>query len=121
MTKFSIICPESSTRHRNNKGQFIKESSIQSREVTSRRYRLKAKLECITHYGGKCVCCGESNIKFLTMDHVNNDGAKHRLETNRFLIYAWLRSQGYPEGYQVMCFNCNCGRYYNGGVCPHHD
>jgi hypothetical protein len=19
----------------------------------------------------------------------------------------------------VLCFNCNCGRYHNGGICPH--
>ncbi len=24
-----------------------------------------------------------------------------------------------PEGFQVLCWNCNLGKYYNGGVCPH--
>jgi hypothetical protein len=31
-------------------------------------------------YGGKCVCCGEAEEAFLTLDHVNNDGKQHRAE-----------------------------------------
>lgn len=23
------------------------------------------------------------------------------------------------DRYQLLCFNCNCGRHRNGGVCPH--
>jgi hypothetical protein len=30
-----------------------------------------------------------------------------------------LKKRGYPPGYRVLCFNCNRGRYLNGGVCPH--
>jgi hypothetical protein len=27
--------------------------------------------------------------------------------------------QGFPDGFQTLCFNCNVGKYKNGGVCPH--
>lgn len=74
-------------------------------------------------YGGKCVCCGESNPAFLTIDHVNEDGAAHRKALNAqagLYIYDWLRKQGYPDGFQLLCFNCNCARSMRGdGVCPH--
>jgi hypothetical protein len=30
-----------------------------------------------------------------------------------------LRLKGYPQGYQVLCMNCQVGRRDNGGVCPH--
>jgi hypothetical protein len=33
--------------------------------------------------------------------------------------WAWLRKHNYPEGFQVLCHNCNMGRQINGGVCPH--
>jgi hypothetical protein len=30
-----------------------------------------------------------------------------------------LRKNGFPEGFQVLCANCNIGRHINGGICPH--
>ena len=70
-------------------------------------------------YGGyKCVCCGETEPKFLSIDHINNDGAKHKKKTNSNL-YRWLKKNDYPSGFQVLCMNCNCGKYRNGGICPH--
>lgn len=82
--------------------------------------KLDLKLACFDAYGGRhCACCGESILGFLTIDHVNNDGNEHRRTTNRQSIYQILRREGYPPGYQVLCFNCNSGRALNGGVCPH--
>lgn len=72
-------------------------------------------------YGARCLCCGESEPRFLTIDHVNGDGRQHRLElggSNRRLLLDIIR-RGFPAEYQVLCFNCNCGRQRNGGVCPH--
>lgn len=71
-------------------------------------------------YGGYvCACCGETEKAFLTIDHVNNDGAKHRREVDRRKIYKWLARNGYPNDFQVLCMNCNFGKARNGGVCPH--
>jgi len=82
------------------------------------------KLECLSHYGGnppKCSCCGEAKIQFLTLDHIDGDGNKHRkgLRSAGYVFYFWLRKHGFPEGLQVLCFNCNCGRQLNKGICPH--
>jgi hypothetical protein len=72
-------------------------------------------------YGGyRCACCGEPHQAFLGIDHVNNDGGKHRRSIGRGSnIYVWLRDNKYPEGFQVLCHNCNHGKHLNGGVCPH--
>ena len=73
----------------------------------------KTKLEVFTHYGGnppKCSQCGITDIRVLTIDHINNDGAKHRREIGSYAgtsFYLWLRVHNYPEGYQVLCWNCN--------------
>lgn len=85
---------------------------------------LKVKLQCLIHYGGsppKCACCGENNPKFLTIDHIDGGGESHRNIIKRYggAFYYWLRRNGFPEGYQILCYNCNCGRAKNGGICPH--
>lgn len=76
-------------------------------------------------YGGYvCACCGETCACFLSLDHMNNDGAAHRRLVKGTVgnnIYKWLKDNGYPEGFQVLCMNCNTGRYQNGGICPHND
>ena len=91
-------------------------------KIYGKRYRTKLREEVIAAYGGKCVCppCGESNVGFLTLDHVNGDGAQHRKILKRKAgIFIWARENGYPPVLQVMCYNCNCGRATNGGQCPH--
>jgi hypothetical protein len=32
-------------------------------------------MEMLSAYGGKCVCCGESEYKFLAIDHINGGGS----------------------------------------------
>lgn len=82
------------------------------------------KIEVLSYYSKgipKCSCCGERQIQFLTIDHINNDGAEFRKKTKRSgsSLYIWLKRTSFPEGYDVLCFNCNCGRAINGGICPH--
>lgn len=79
----------------------------------------RAREKVFLHYGGvnlKCVCCGEKERGFLTIDHINNDGSVHRKITKN--LYYWLVSHNFPEGFQVLCFNCNLGKGIY-GKCPH--
>lgn len=93
------------------------------------RNREKARLEAsrkkdavMEMYGGKCNCCGETIRKFLTLDHVNNDGAEQRKTIKNEKVYRKLfREKIIDNRYQVLCFNCNSGRHINKGVCPHKD
>jgi hypothetical protein len=82
-------------------------------------YRLRH--EAIEAYGGyRCACCGIREAMFLTIDHIKNGGTRHRRRIgSRF--FRWLKENGYPKGFQVLCSNCNHGRHRNGGVCPHKD
>lgn len=106
--------------------------SREERRASAIRQRARIKLQALREYSGgdpKCSCCGESNIGFLSLDHVNNDGAAHRralgLNTSvkrGGLFYFSLKKLGWPKTppLQVLCYNCNFGRHYNGGICPHH-
>jgi len=80
----------------------------------------KLKDDVFAAYGGyRCNCCGETEVLFLQIDHVENDGAVHRREIGSGALYLWLKRHKFPEGFQVLCANCNWGKRQNGGICPH--
>ena len=67
-------------------------------------------------YGDACICCGESERAFLTFDHVNGGGHKHRQQIGT-AIYSWMKKTGYPPTIQILCANCHLAKTY--GSCPH--
>jgi hypothetical protein len=84
------------------------------------------KLAAFVAYGGPhCSCPGcpeqSSVLDFLTIDHIDGGGNRHRREIGHggVSIYRWLKNNGYPVGYRVLCYNCNAARHHNGGSCPH--
>lgn len=91
--------------------------------VAVKRYALQIKTKVMTHYAGgipQCACCKESNMKFLSMDHINNDGYLEERKKRNALCLRLVR-EGYPSGFQVLCYNCNFGKAINNGKCPHKD
>ncbi len=88
--------------------------------AAQRKVNADRKRRVYEAYGGFiCACCGETEEAFLSIDHVNNDGAEHRRQVDRRNMYKWLDKNGFPEGYQILCMNCNFGKARNGGICPH--
>ena len=98
--------------------------SAEKNSQYSKFYHLRVRYGVLAHYTNgciRCMCCGETNIGFLTIDHTNG-GDKHRKEIGiggGSQMYKWLKDHQYPSGFQVLCYNCNCGRQTNGGSCPH--
>jgi len=91
--------------------------------LNAKRKNESLKLLIIDHYtNGKrqCNCCGESNYKFLTIDHI--DGRKshnHDRTMAGVKLLWWIKRNNFPKGFRILCYNCNCGRAKNEGVCPH--
>jgi hypothetical protein len=99
--------------------------------------------QVLQHYSNgtmQCACCGEAHTEFLTIHHINGDGAEHRRELARLRntrnkrsdkpeqgytkhnvgneINRWLIKSNFPEGFSVLCLNCNAAKHYY-GECPH--
>lgn len=71
---------------------------------------IKRRMEVLIRYGGnppKCECCHENIPEFLTIDHIDGGGRRHRRELGTSTIYSWLRRRGFPLGFRVLCMNCN--------------
>lgn len=99
------------TLHRNKR--------IASHKEAQRRL----KLETFAAYGGAhCRCCGENEIEFMSIDHINGSGMRNaerkegRHSGNN--LYRRLKREGWPPGFRVLCMNCNfaIGHF---GSCPH--
>lgn len=94
----------------------------QQQRDKQKQWRKHTKQTIISYYGGKCACCGENRIEFLSIDHIDGGGAEHRRSLGRngrgTSFYKWIMDNNYPQELQVLCFNCNLSLGFH-GYCPH--
>ncbi|KKL70161.1 hypothetical protein LCGC14_2107650 [marine sediment metagenome] len=85
-----------------------------------RKSYAKLRKEVLDAYGNACACCGVSQEKFLSMDHINGGGQRHRASIGHGnAFYRWLKEKGFPKNeFQLLCHNCNFAKGIY-GVCPH--
>jgi|TARA_B110000881_G_scaffold56425_1_gene48213 hypothetical protein len=70
-----------------------------------------------------CRCCGENtDVRFLAIDHIQ--GKKNLPKSEAILggdkLILFLKKNNFPEGYQVLCHNCNAAKGFskNNNECP---
>ena len=93
----------------------------QAHKERTRKWWENYKFKVWNHYSNydiKCNCCGEREIEFLSLDHINNDGKKHREIVHN--LYVWIIHKNYPPGFQILCMNCNWAKGKDKDhICPH--
>lgn len=112
-------------------GKTYCEEHLKTQRQTAKKLNIRHRIDVLYHYCNgdiKCQCCHETCIEFLTIDHINGGGNEHRRELGTARkdssnpswggMYKWLKKNNYPEGFRVLCFNCNCARGIY-GYCPH--
>lgn len=119
----SIKAHERYLRTRDQQIAYGKEYRKINAEWRNQKERDKSRhlrMEILLAYGGKCSClgCNEWRYEFLTMHHIDNDGASHRKEIKYGSMYEWIKAHDLPLNFRVLCWNCNLalGKY---GYCPH--
>lgn len=99
------------------RASWCKECSNRYSAELKRRYRIEA----LQHYSNSevpsCSCCDETTFEFLAFDHIEGGGNKHMQQIGHNIV-RWLRKNGYPPGFRVLCHNCNFARGHY-GCCPH--
>jgi hypothetical protein len=87
--------------------------------IYNREYRANLRKQIIDAYGGKCTCCGECRLPFLTIEHKNGGGRKHRKESKSGdKMYREIINNRFPDIYTILCMNCNFASR-GGRICPH--
>lgn len=86
-----------------------KTKNVLTKRILRRIRQDRVKNIVLAHYGnGKlaCVKCGFSDVRALSIDHINGDGWKERHLGGGINLYCKLIAGDYPEGYQTLCMNC---------------
>lgn len=71
------------------------------------RRQLQLRIEAIMILGGKCINCGNSDVRVLQINHKNGGGNKDFKENS---VGVYRRIINHPEtrkDYDVRCANCN--------------
>ena len=80
--------------------------------------KTELKLKVITYYSKETMKCigwdqkgcpwNVNDMDVLTIDHINGGGNMHRASIKKigWIFYDWLIKNNYPDGYQVLCMNC---------------
>jgi hypothetical protein len=110
-------------KYQGNKSEILAKSKVVREDLKkevfseySKRHS-KSKTPC-------CRCCGENfDIDFLSVDHI--DGRTHLAKDEKHLranlLNVWLKKNNFPDGFQILCHNCNFakGMKKNNNKCPH--
>lgn len=114
----------STARYRERRNEIRRNMPEEERvkyRAQQKKYRLHSRDVVIAHYGSKCACCGEANKGFLTIDHVDRKVPELEIvgrKLGSWALYLYLINNNFPEGYQLLCTNCNLGIQW-WGICPH--
>jgi len=75
------------------------------------------KYTIFTHYSNgepRCAHCGFKDIRALSIDHINGGGTAHRRSLGSSeKFYYWLKKNNFPDGFQVLCMNCQWIKRHN--------
>jgi hypothetical protein len=100
----------------------------------------KIREEAHEHYGWICACCGHNIARELQVDHIKDDGFKHKEQVHGYkskgyrnddglyaqrrgsagdIILKDLEKRGWPQGIvQFLCANCNQAKRRFKNLCP---
>jgi hypothetical protein len=102
-------------RHLRNIRRLLGDGQPKARLTTQERItRAQLRSQVFQAYGGRCQCCGESDPRVLTLDHITPCRGQRSKD-----IYKDAIRLGFPRDvFQTLCLNCNQLKGTD-AVCPH--
>jgi hypothetical protein len=110
------------------------------RKLFAKNYRDSTRLKVLQYYSKSlsnsnipcCRCCGlNSHVDFLDIDHITGrkqmdfDSELVKIEYSSklhdALLHKWIIGNNFPDGFQILCKNCNHAKSVpkNNNKCPH--
>ena len=99
-----------------------------SRIKKDNKIRFDVKTEVFSYYSKKisnsdipiCACCLYDDLRALTLDHIKGrmNVSPEEKQLGGVPLWKFVKAKGLPDGYQILCFNCNTMKG-NKPQCPH--
>lgn len=93
-----------------NREKFVKYSRSKNVKKRNKKRYQKLKMKVLSFYSNgelKCKCCSDNRYCFLTIDHIVPVIKKLGARENTGFLYHRLLKHNFPNGFQVLCMNCN--------------
>lgn len=106
--KYDALC----VGHDREKARHWKDANPERLQVKEKDRATRERDAVFGHYGRECACCGSTDR--LNIDHITGGGDAHRVQLGikgGSPMYRWLIKNGFPEGYQTLCFPCNRSKH----------
>jgi hypothetical protein len=90
-------------------GRFRYRQNRRTIQMRAAARAMAQKIMVLTRYSkNRQLCCAWNgcqitDVDMLTLDHVKNDGAKHRAQIGRGHTYQWVIRHNFPKGFQTLC------------------
>jgi hypothetical protein len=129
--KFRLLCWSCNMTAKNADGVCAHERNARPKNVSAWAIRMRARFESVKRLmGGRCECCAETGMEFLTIDHRNDDGSQERSKGRGLRdvrTYYMAIERAFKDGdvdevrrrYALLCHNCNQSRRIGKGLCVH--
>jgi hypothetical protein len=111
-SQYQLLCYNHNLTKEGKRGYLDGDYSILTKPQKNRRELWTESLD----FFGPCTICGESSLKYLSLDHINCDGKEERgcLGGDTESLLRKFRRLEWPEylkeSYQLLCFNCHFGK-----------
>lgn len=108
--KFQVLCFNHNCAKAYRKYLDLPENELSYKQ----KWRIKIWKEAYAFFGP--CSCGQSDLRFLTLSHIHDDGAERRRNGEKygsdlFINFRKLEwSESIKDDFCLECFNCNCSR-----------
>jgi len=97
--------------------EYCKRAEVKAKSSARQKEKhQRLRIAAIEFYGGKCACCGETEPKFLGIDHIVGKTGKRRPMSGVMWYLFIVKNR--QQNLQVLCHNCNLAKGFYGS-CPH--
>ena len=91
------------------------EGGIEKWRIKEKAYNKKRRQQKLNFFVKRCVCCGETDERYLEIDHVHNDGYKETTKNGSRTSASLKQIKEDTSRFQILCSNCNRAKHQNDG------
>ena len=108
------LCPNCSRNERPASGFSKCQKCLDTQRISLAACKARDREAVFAYYGRCCRYCGQSRTVFLTVDHIDGGGIRLRKSSTYDNGWGWLRRHRFPDGVQILCYNCNNAKSFLG-------